>query len=103
MQERKYGHVCVHTGGVSNAYSRIRTARAHVHGWVGTEKQHRRQEEVWKDVIAQRVAGNIGIAGLMVESYLEEGNQKFPQPIDQLKRGVSITDACINWETTERL
>jgi 3-deoxy-7-phosphoheptulonate synthase len=68
-----------------------------------SEKQHRRQEEVWNDVIAQRVAGNVGIAGLMVESYLEEGNQKFPQPIDQLKRGVSNTDACLNWETTERL
>ena len=33
----------VHTGGVSNAYSRIRTARAHVHGWVETEKQRRRR------------------------------------------------------------
>ena len=33
----------VHTGGVSNAYSRIRTARARVHGWVGTEKQHHRR------------------------------------------------------------
>src|SRR3954463_7195040 len=43
VQERKYGHVCVHTGGVSNAYSRIRTARARVHGWVGTEKQGRRR------------------------------------------------------------
>src|SRR3954470_10092213 len=43
VQERKYDHVCVHTGGVSNAYSRIRTARAHVHGWVRTEKQRRRR------------------------------------------------------------
>ena len=42
MQEKKYGHVCVHTGRVSNAYSRIRTARARVHGWVGTGKQRRR-------------------------------------------------------------
>src|SRR3954462_7518730 len=33
----------VHTGGVSNAYSRIRTARARVHGWVGTEKQRHRR------------------------------------------------------------
>ena len=33
----------VHTGGVSNAYSRVRTARARVHGWVGMEKQHRRR------------------------------------------------------------
>src|SRR3954465_7367967 len=43
VQERKYGHICVHTGGVSNAYSRIRTARARVHGWVRTEKQRRRR------------------------------------------------------------
>src|SRR3954468_18123860 len=43
VEEIKYGHVCVHTGGVSNAYSRIRTARARVHGWVGTEKQRRRR------------------------------------------------------------
>src|SRR3954469_5535798 len=43
VQERKYGHVCVHTVGVSNAYSRIRMARARVHGWVGTEKQRRRR------------------------------------------------------------
>src|SRR3954464_10675518 len=42
VQERKYGHICVHTGGVSNGYSRIHMARARVHGWVGTEKQHRR-------------------------------------------------------------
>ena len=35
--------MCVHTGGVSNTYSRIRTVRARVHGWVGTEKQHRRR------------------------------------------------------------
>ena len=39
--ERKYGHICVHTGGVSNPYSRIRTARARVHCWVGTETQRR--------------------------------------------------------------
>ena len=32
----------MHTGGVSNAFSRIRTARDRVHGWVGTEKLHRR-------------------------------------------------------------
>ena len=43
VQERKYSHVYVHTGGVSNAYSRIRTARARVHGWVRTETQHRRR------------------------------------------------------------
>lgn len=66
-------------------------------------KQHKKQEEVWNNVIAQRADGNLGITGLMVESFLHEGNQPFPQPLDQLQRGVSITDACLGWETTERL
>jgi 3-deoxy-7-phosphoheptulonate synthase len=44
-----------------------------------------------------------GITGMMVESFLNEGSQPFPQPVAQLQRGVSITDACIGWETTERL
>jgi 3-deoxy-7-phosphoheptulonate synthase len=66
-------------------------------------KEHKKQEEVWNNVIAQRAEGNTGITGMMVESFLHEGSQPFPQPVDQLKRGVSITDACIGWETTERL
>ncbi|MBI1177062.1 3-deoxy-7-phosphoheptulonate synthase [bacterium] len=66
-------------------------------------KQHKKQEEVWNNVIAQRADGNTGITGMMVESFLCEGNQPFPQPVDQLKHGVSITDACIGWEMTERL
>lgn len=68
-----------------------------------SEKQHKRQEDVWNNVVAQRVDGNTGITGLMLESFLEEGNQPFPQPVEQLRRGVSITDACIGWEATERL
>ena len=42
LQESKYDHVRTY-GRVSNAYPRIRTARARVHGWVGTEKHHRRR------------------------------------------------------------
>ncbi len=68
-----------------------------------SEKEHKKQEEVWNNVIAQRAEGNTGITGMMVESFLHEGSQPFPQPVEQLKRGVSITDACIGWETTERL
>lgn len=68
-----------------------------------SEKQHKRQEDVWNNVIAQRAEGNQGISGMMVESFLCDGNQSFPQPVDQLKHGVSITDACIGWEMTERL
>lgn len=66
-------------------------------------KQHARQEVVWHSVIDQRVAGDRSIIGLMLESYLEEGNQPIPRNLGDLHYGVSITDACVNWEVTERL
>jgi 3-deoxy-7-phosphoheptulonate synthase len=66
-------------------------------------KQFARQEEVWNNVIEQRVAGNHALIGLMVESFIEEGNQPFPAPRASLHRGISITDACVNWTTTERM
>ncbi len=64
------------------------------------DKDHRKQEIVWDDVIAQRVAGNTHILGLMVESNLHEGAQKLTSDLTQLKYGVSITDACTGWEAT---
>src|SRR6266540_2568688 len=66
-------------------------------------KQHARQEEVWKSVLHQRAAGNTALIGLMVESYLEEGSQPIPKRLEDLRHCVSITDACIGWETTERM
>src|SRR5438876_7664716 len=66
-------------------------------------KQHARQEEVWRSVIQQRIGGNTTLIGLMVESYLEEGNQPIPKRVAELRHGVSITDACVGWETTERM
>ncbi len=66
-------------------------------------KQHARQEDVWRDVIQQRADGTRSLIGIMVESYLCEGNQPFPKNPADLIYGVSITDACINWETTERM
>jgi 3-deoxy-7-phosphoheptulonate synthase len=67
-------------------------------------KKAARQEDVWRSVIEQRVAGTKSLIGLMVESYLEEGNQPFPaDDPSQLRYGVSITDACLGWETTERM
>ncbi|HEY1171800.1 MAG TPA: 3-deoxy-7-phosphoheptulonate synthase [Verrucomicrobiae bacterium] len=65
-------------------------------------KQHAKQEEVWNSVIAQRAEGNQYITGVMVESFLSEGSQALKAPAD-LKYGVSITDACIDWTTTERI
>jgi 3-deoxy-7-phosphoheptulonate synthase len=66
-------------------------------------KQHARQEEVWRSVIEQRLAGNRALIGVMVESYLEEGNQPFPKEPSELRYGVSITDPCLGWEATERM
>lgn len=66
-------------------------------------KQHTRQEEVWHSVIEQRAAGNRALIGAMVESYLKDGSQPFPKPVDQLTFGVSITDACVGWDVTERM
>ena len=68
-----------------------------------SEKQHARQEDVWRSVIEQRAGGTRSLVGMMVESHLHEGNQPFPRPVNELKYGVSITDACLNWEATERM
>jgi 3-deoxy-7-phosphoheptulonate synthase len=62
-----------------------------------------RQPEVFRDVIAQRAAGTRSILGAMLESNLLAGQQPFPRPVGELIYGLSITDACIDWETTERL
>ena len=45
----------------------------------------------------------LGIMGAMVESNLESGSQSFPQPKENLRFGVSITDGCIGWDTTEKM
>ena len=66
-------------------------------------KMHQGQAIVWKSVIDQYLAGNDALAGLMLESNLFEGRQKFTGDLSTLKYGVSITDACISWETTEAL
>lgn len=61
------------------------------------------QPEVIRDLLAQIQGGNTSIMGAMVESNLGAGNQAFPQPKENLKYGVSITDGCIDWPTTEKL
>ena len=67
-------------------------------------KQPARQEEAWRSVIQQRLAGARSLIGLMLESFLHEGNQPFPvKDPAGLRYGVSITDACLGWEETERL
>ncbi|GFO64162.1 3-deoxy-7-phosphoheptulonate synthase [Geomonas paludis] len=67
-----------------------------------SEKKFERQTEVLKSVVDQIVAGNRSISGVMIESYLKEGNQPLPKNLADLTYGVSITDSCISWETTEK-
>ena len=66
-------------------------------------KDHTRQPDILRDIVAQRKAGTTSIIGAMIESNLREGKQPFPNPDGPLQYGVSITDACIGWEQTERL
>lgn len=61
------------------------------------------QPFVFKSALEQRLEGNNGIIGLMLESNLFEGSQNCPGDGCALRYGVSITDECISWETTREL
>jgi 3-deoxy-7-phosphoheptulonate synthase len=61
------------------------------------------QPGVAEEVTRQILAGNTSIFGLMIESNINAGNQPIPADLDDLKYGVSVTDGCIDWETTEEL
>jgi 3-deoxy-7-phosphoheptulonate synthase len=66
-----------------------------------SNKDHARQPLVLEDCIGQICAGNRSIIGMMLESNLHAGTQTIPQDLAQLRYGVSVTDACIDWSTTE--
>jgi len=68
-----------------------------------SNKDYKRQPDVWKDVIGQRAAGNDAIVGLMLESNLNEGKQSLGPDPSALQYGVSITDGCISFEQTAEL
>lgn len=61
------------------------------------------QPLVMADCIHQVIEGNQSIVGLMIESHLNAGNQKISPNLDELEYGVSVTDGCVNWETTEKM
>ncbi|MGL4205439.1 MAG: 3-deoxy-7-phosphoheptulonate synthase [Aeromonadaceae bacterium] len=68
-----------------------------------SSKDHNLQPLVAENVIHQIQDGNRSILGIMLESNLGAGNQSSEQPKSQMKYGVSITDACIDWDTTAAL
>lgn len=67
-----------------------------------SNKNHDLQPLVLENIGNQILEGNKSICGVMIESHIHAGNQKIPANLDDLKYGVSITDACIDWETTEK-
>ncbi len=71
------------------------------HGNAG--KKFAVQEKVWNETLARRKAGNSAIMGMLVESNLNEGSQPIPADLSTLRYGVSVTDECVSWETTERM
>ena len=67
-----------------------------------SSKDPERQPVVLQEVIKQITDGNRNIHAVMLESNLNAGTQPFPQPLENLKYGVSITDGCLDWQTTEK-
>jgi len=111
----KYGHIILRGGKVPNyEANHVKEATELLtnnslppnividcsHG--NSNKDHKRQPVVFENIINQRINGNKNIVGIMLESHINEGNQKLNNPAD-LDYGVSITDACIDWNTTEKI
>ena len=112
----KYGHVVLRGGGGKHNYDSVSIAECErelaaedlppnitvdcSHG--NSNKDPANQPLVTQDCVNQIIEGNRSIVALMLESNLEWGNQSIPADLSQLKYGVSVTDACIDWATTEK-
>lgn len=113
----KDGHVILRGGGGKPNYDSLNVALAEQAlakagvedilivdcSHANSNKDYSLQPLVAKDVFHQILEGNQSIIGIMLESHLNEGNQAADLPKNELKYGVSITDACINWDTTSQL
>ncbi|AHJ74149.1 3-deoxy-7-phosphoheptulonate synthase [Kosakonia sacchari] len=110
-----YGHIIMrggkkpnyHAEDIANACDTLREFGLPEHLVVdfshgNCQKEHRRQLDVCDDICTQIRNGSLAIAGVMAESFLQEGTQKIVsgQP---LVYGQSITDPCLNWEDSELL
>jgi len=111
-----YGHVVLRGGGGRPNYDSVSVAlteealrkaglaeRIMVDcSHANSNKDHNLQPLVARDCVEQIVSGNRSIIGLMLESNLNAGNQSIKNGKEGLEYGVSVTDACIDWETTEQ-
>jgi 3-deoxy-7-phosphoheptulonate synthase len=67
-----------------------------------SSKDPAKQPEVFAEIVRQSLT-DPSVIGAMVESNLNHGSQSFPQRVEDLQYGVSITDGCIDWKTTEKM
>jgi len=110
-----YGHIVLRGGGGKTNYDSVsvqlcenRLADAGLKQNIMIDTSHANSSKdpavqplVMENVASQILEGNNSIIGLMVESNLEFGNQPIPDDLSELKYGVSVTDGCIDWQTTE--
>ncbi|MBD3656124.1 MULTISPECIES: 3-deoxy-7-phosphoheptulonate synthase [Marinobacter] len=111
-----YGHVVLRGGGGKPNYDSVSVAlceqaldKAGLRKSIMVDCSHANSNKdpglqplVMQDVTHQILEGNQSIQSLMIESNLNWGNQGIPENLADLKYGVSITDACIDWPTTEK-
>ncbi len=67
------------------------------------QREYTKQKEVFHNVLSQIKAGESAIIGMMLESYLLAGNQSLSEEKPSLTSGISITDPCLDWSSTEEL
>jgi len=113
----RYGHVVLRGGGGRPNYDSVSISlaeqaldKAHLPRNLVVDCSHSNsykkaemQPLVMADCIHQIVQGNRSIIGTMIESFIEGGNQPIPADLSQLKYGCSVTDACVDWATTETM
>ncbi|MBA54778.1 MAG: 3-deoxy-7-phosphoheptulonate synthase [Pseudomonadales bacterium] len=111
-----YGHVVLRGGGGKPNYDSVSVALAEKElakenlsqnimvdcSHANSNKDPGLQPLVMENVTNQILEGNKSIVGLMVESHINWGSQKITEDHSQMQYGVSVTDACIDWETTEK-
>lgn len=111
-----YGHVVLRGGNgkpnydaTSVADAELALAKAKVSGKIMIDTSHANSNKdpylqplVLKNITEQILDGNKSIVGLMIESHLKGGRQNIPQNLCDLEYGKSVTDGCIDWDTTEK-
>jgi 3-deoxy-7-phosphoheptulonate synthase len=117
----RYGHLVLRGGGGRPNYDTVSVALAeaalakaklpqnivvdcsHANSYKKPDLQPLVMQDCVNQICSQRKSGHRSIVGLMIESFLEAGNQSIPTDLSQLKYGCSVTDACVDWLTTEKM